>query len=298
MLLAYNADLLPKVRMLGQIHYSTPWSHFNRCSHEYIMYVIKSGDMYIREGIAQFHLTHGDFLVLEPGLYHEGYKPATCEYYYAHFMHPDIFHVDDDAEALAMLEEKRRKSLISYNLDEADPTDSITYLPKHFHLAGDEFKAVLHTAVECYVAREEHYKRRASAYIHSFLLNVAHEHLLSHNQSERKNINRSEIVVEDLLHYLQHNYAKRITSEDIVRKYDINFDYLNKVFSSLTGSPIFTYINLLRIYNAKQLIATTDLKFSEVGYLVGIEDRYYFSKLFKKITGITPTDYYRKARNL
>ena len=69
------------------------------------------------------------------------------------------------------------------------------------------------------------------------------------------------------------------------------------MFSNLTGSPIFTYINILRIYNAKQLIATTDLPFSEIAYLVGIEDRYYFSKLFHKATGMSPTEYYKEVRS-
>lgn len=297
MLLSYNADLLPKVRMLGRIRYSEPWIHFSRSINEFILYVIRDGNMYLQEDGVRYHLKAGDFFLLEPGLTHEGYQRAMCDYYYAHFTHPDMYRVDDEKNAIALLAEKRRQSLISYNLHDTDPTDAITYLPKHFHLSGGEFNSVLRTAVECYDGREEHYKRRTSTQIHSFLLDVAHDHLLAQSCGQGRNLKKSEMIAEQLLHYLNQNYAKRLTSGEIAEMFEVNFDYLNRVFANMTGSPIFTYINILRIYNAKQLIATTDLPFSEIAYLVGIEDRYYFSKLFRKMTGMSPTEYYKEVRS-
>lgn len=297
MLLSYNADLLPKVRMLGQIRYNEPWIHFSRCINEQVLYVIRDGNMYLQEDGIRYHLTAGDFFLLEPGLTHNGYQQAPCDYYYAHFIHPDMHRVTDEQAAMASLAEKRRQSLVSYNLDENDPTDPITYLPKHFHLSGGEFKSQLHAAVECYDSREEHYKRRASTQIHSFLLQVAHEHLLAQSSAPGRKMRKSDAIAEQLLRYLNQNYSKRLTSQGIEAQFEINFDYLNRVFSNMTGSPIFTYLNILRICNAKQLIATTDLPFSEIAYLVGIEDRYYFSKLFRKMTGMSPTEYYKEVRS-
>lgn len=297
MMLSYNADILPKVRMIGQIRYSQPWIHFSRCINEYILYVIRNGDMYLQEDGIRYHLKANDFFILEPGLHHVGYQKAPCDYYYVHFTHQDMGRVEDEKSAMAMLAEKQRKCLISNNLDEKDPTDPITYLPKHFHLSGEESRLQLHSAVEYYNGREAHYKRRASAQLHSFLLSVAHEHFLVEKYADNKCIRKSEKIAEQLLHYLNQNYMKHFTSKEIAEMFEINFDYINRVFSNMTGLPIFTYINNLRIYNAKQLIATTDLPFSEIAYIVGIEDRYYFSKLFKKITGISPTDYYKKVRN-
>lgn len=297
MLVSYNADLLPKVRMMGQIRYSEPWIHFSRCINEWVLYVIRDGNLYLQEDGIRYHLTGGDFFLLEPGLTHEGYQKAPCDYYYAHFTHPDMHRVTDDDQAMVLLAEKRRKSLISYNLDANDPTDPITYLPKRFHLTGGEFKTELHGAVECYDSREEHYKRRTAALLHSFLLQTAHAHLLSQSHAQGRRIRKSDVIAEQLLRYLNQNYAKHLTSREIEELFEGNFDYMNRVFASLTGTPVFTYINILRINNAKQLIATTDLPFSEIAYLVGIEDRYYFSKLFRKMTGMSPTEYYKEVRS-
>lgn len=163
MLISYNADLLPKVRMLGQIRYNEPWLHFSRCINEWVLYVIRDGNLYLQEDGVRYHLSAGDFFLLEPGLPHEGYQKAVCDYYYVHFTHPDMHRAADDRQAMALLAEKRRQSLVGYNLDACDPTAPETCLPKQFHLTGGEFKSQLHAAVECYDSREDDYKRRASA---------------------------------------------------------------------------------------------------------------------------------------
>lgn len=297
MLFSYNADLLPKVRMLGQIRYSDPWIHFSRCINEWVLYVIRDGDLYLQEDGVRYHLSVGDFFLLEPGLTHEGYQRAACDYYYAHFTHPDMCRAADERQAIALLAEKRKKSLVGYNLEAVDSTPPITYLPKQFRLTGGEFKAQLRAAVDCYDSREDDYKRRTSTLLHSFLLQTAHEHLLSRNSAQGRKLRKSDVIAEQLLRYLNQNYTKHLTSTEIEELFESNFDYLNRVFSSLTGSPIFTYLNILRINNAKQLISTTDLPFSEIAYLVGIEDRYYFSKLFRKSTGMSPTEYYKEVRS-
>lgn len=296
MLLSYNADILPKVRMLGHIRYREPWIHFARSINEFILYAVRDGNLYLREDGIQFHLKAGDFFLLEPGLPHEGYQKAACDYYYVHFTHEDMFRVQDDGRAMLSLAEKRRKSLLSYNLDEADPTDPITYLPKQFHMSGGDFKVSLHAAAEIYNGREEHYKRRTSALIHSFLLQIAHEHLLASEAASGRPVRKSEVVAEQLLTYLNQHYAEPLTSPEIEERFEMNFDYINRVFSRMTGTPIFSYLNMLRINHAKQLIATTDLKFSDIAYLVGIENRYYFSVLFRKLTGSSPTEYYKEVR--
>ena len=56
MLLSYNADLLPRVRMLGRINYTEPWIHFSRTINEYVLYVIRDGNMYLREDGILYHL--------------------------------------------------------------------------------------------------------------------------------------------------------------------------------------------------------------------------------------------------
>jgi YesN/AraC family two-component response regulator len=105
-------------------------------------------------------------------------------------------------------------------------------------------------------------------------------------------VKKSSLVAENVLHYLNVNYSMKINSKMIEEKFEVNFDYLNRIFNAITGETIFQYLTKVRINQAEELIRTTNLPFGEIGYLVGIEDQFYFSKLFKKVTGLTPTGYY------
>ncbi len=298
MLLTYDTTVLPRVRMMGRVRYHEPWCHFSRVIDEYILYVIRDGDMYITENGVPAHLKAGDCFLLEPNLPHEGYQAASCDYYYAHFKHERIKRAEDDALAMEAMKENRRKSLIGYNLDEIDPTDPVVCIPKRSNVSGIDYRSILHAASEVYERREEQYKRYVSAQLHLFLMMVAHEYLNAACLNEESTRRKSDVAVDALIRYLNTHYTERITSEGISERFEMNFDYLNRVFSAATGNTIFYYINLLRISNAKQLIATTNLSFSEIAYLVGIEDRYYFTRLFKRYAGMTPTDYYKAAHTL
>ncbi len=300
MLFSYNTDILPRVRMIGKINYTNPWIHFERVSNEYILYFIREGDMYLEENEIRYHLRKGDYFLLEPALCHKGYHEAPCSYYYVHFQHPDLHKVgrDQEQQAIADMLQKRRTSLLSYNLAETDPTDPYTILQKNDKLADyQEYKSVLNLAVSIYNRREEHYKRFASVEFHRFLMKMAHEFVLDQiapagGTSLRKSIQK----VDGIINYLNSNYMNKINSDQLEDLFEVNFDYINRVFSDRTGHTIFQYLNSIRINQAKELISTTNLNFNEIAYLTGIEDQYYFSKIFKKYCGITPTQYYKSVR--
>ncbi len=301
MLFSYDTETLPKVRMIGRIKYPGQWIHFSRVIDEYILYLIREGDMYIEEKGTQYHLKAGDLFILEPNTPHRGYKEASCDYYYVHFQNVTLNPLSSDKKKFAMkeLSEKRIETLASYNLDSGNVTDQITYIPKLFSLQNQEFRTILKEAIDIYNHREEHYKRVTSTMLHLFLLQVAHENLLQHNANRNStHLKKSAVVAEMILKYLNSNYFEKISSSIIEKTFEVNFDYINRVFSDITGNTIFHYLNTLRISHAKELIATTNLTFSEIGYLVGIHDRYYFTKQFKKYAGMTPTEYFECVNTL
>jgi YesN/AraC family two-component response regulator len=297
MLFSYDTDILPKVRMIGKINYIKPWIHFARTANEFILYVIREGEMFLEEDGIRYQLKKGDFFLLEPELFHKGYREASCSYYYVHFKHSGLrrVHPKEEEQAICDMLEKRKISLLSYSLDEKDPTDPYALFQKQDSIIDyQDTKGILNLAVSIYNRREEHYKRMASVELHRFLMNTAHAFVLNHSAVKTgSSVKKSVVKVDGILNYLNSNYMHKITSEMLEEKFEVNFDYINRVFTERNGDTIFHYLNSIRISHAKELISTTNLNFSEVAYLTGIEDAYYFTKIFKKYCGMTPTQYYQ-----
>lgn len=298
MQLSIDTDIMPAVRLVGRIDYKKPWIHFTRTIDEYVFYVIKSGEMYIREGDHNFVLKQGETLLLQPNIQHTGYQESCCDYYFVHFKHPGISEVKNKSEKDNIQEMivKRKLSLTGDSFSETPPTDSISYLPKHYRLInGNEILFLLKEAVnDFYNNRYENYKKLVSCKFQDILIRICREYTTSEIENIQTHFSKSFIKVRSILNYLNTEYHKKITSADIEQLFESNFDYLNRVFHKMLGYTIFNYLNIVRIKKAKELIETTPIKFSEIGYLVGIDDQYYFSKLFKKYTGITPTQYWEK----
>ena len=90
---------------------------------------------------------------------------------------------------------------------------------------------------------------------------------------------------------MNENYHRQISGAGIEEEFSCNFDYLNRVFKKNIGKTIFACLNEIRIHRAMELLATTSMKISAVGYRVGFKDDGYFCKVFKKYTGISPGQY-------
>lgn len=98
----------------------------------------------------------------------------------------------------------------------------------------------------------------------------------------------------EIKNYLDEKYLEKITLEGLSEKFYINKFYLTRVFKEQFGISIISYILQIRITHAKQLLRFTDKTIETIGIESGIGPLNYFSRMFKKVEGITPSEYRQK----
>jgi len=91
--------------------------------------------------------------------------------------------------------------------------------------------------------------------------------------------------------FLENHYTEKITLDMLSKKFFINKFYMTRIFKEQYGTTITAYILELRITRAKHFLRFSDMPIDEISRLVGIDDANYFSRIFKKIEGISPASY-------
>ena len=91
--------------------------------------------------------------------------------------------------------------------------------------------------------------------------------------------------------YLNEHIDEQITVETITKKFAINRNKLNEIFMKQASMTCHDYLLNLRLDLAKVMLTNTELPINEIGSRVGYPDANYFAKLFKNVTGRTPTQY-------
>ena len=95
--------------------------------------------------------------------------------------------------------------------------------------------------------------------------------------------------------YLSENYSNPILMlQDVAKVAGMSSSRFSTVFAQETGYTFTEYLSALRIGKAKELLQATSMKSSEIALLAGYNDPHYFSYIFKKSTGLTPSEYRRQ----
>jgi two-component system response regulator YesN len=123
-----------------------------------------------------------------------------------------------------------------------------------------------------------------------YILQVLSDTLLkiSEQLNVKKNSNK---LFQSVLEYIQKNYHKDISRETVAREVFITPGYLSLLFKQELKTNFLEYLHKIRIDRACELLRDRSLKLSDIAHDVGYNDEKYFFQVFKKYTGMTPSQY-------
>lgn len=108
---------------------------------------------------------------------------------------------------------------------------------------------------------------------------------------ESNAVKGKRVQVVRVREYIDSNYASEITLEGLAAQFFINKTYLSEMFKEQYGIVLKDYLVSVRITEAKRLLRFTDKTTEEIATMVGINGAAYFSRMFKRVEGVTPTEY-------
>ena len=102
---------------------------------------------------------------------------------------------------------------------------------------------------------------------------------------------RLSSIVTNAMRYIDSNFSRELTLEDVSMEVKISPYYFSKLFKEETGENFIDYLTAVRVNKAKEFLEQGQHSVKEICYNVGYSDPNYFSRLFKKVVGLTPTEY-------
>ena len=101
----------------------------------------------------------------------------------------------------------------------------------------------------------------------------------------------SNMLINAVTEYVISNFRNEISLKSIAKVFHVNYNYLSKTFKEETGLNFIDYVTKLRIEEAKKMILFSNKTITEITFELGYNDTAYFSKVFKRYTGYSPSHF-------
>lgn len=287
---------LPDITLANTVTIDLPYVHFRRQPSEYILYIILDGVMYLTEDTIEYTLKPGDLIILDPSRIHYGRKASRCYYYYIHFTFSSVTEYQLTPEEYSQMMINQRAAY-SYPKNEKNTDDSVLILPKYIHVSSNPLQQLEHLAhnvqITFHTPVEFHMQQSQCALLSLF---YKWEQLITDRMIEKAPVDIAYLAPQ-IIAYLKIYYYDNLSSEQLEKHFHRNFDHLNRKFKKATGYTIFQWLNHFRISEAKKLLAAGYYSQAQIAEQTGFSNEFYFSRVFKRITGITPTEYKNSISN-
>jgi len=206
---------------------------------------------------------------------------------------PDVLHTIDlhSEEPVGVLTVHFSYAQVSFNDSKWAIKGEVKMLPLHPALELQDYyhiEDIFKKLVESWNAKLPGYEFITKTWLHQLLIAI-----FQNARKQNQNYSTS-LKVEKIIEYMHQNINNRVTLTELSEMVHLSSFYLSRAFRNTTGYSVIEYFNKMKIDKAKELIIEGDKKVKEVAQALGFTDEFYFSRIFKKIEGISPSEFYSK----
>lgn len=141
-------------------------------------------------------------------------------------------------------------------------------------------------------------------YLETFMIQVKRLHLeeaadLEHVKTDIPlHVAASSSRLEQIIQYLEYRICEQVTVSDICEEFNISRSTLHALFHKEKNCGAIDYFNLMKIERAKEIMRDGTMNFTEIAYYLSYSSLQYFSKQFKKTTGMSPLEYTSSVKKI
>lgn len=259
---------------------SPDWTHQDAALTDYELIVMTRGVLYLDYNGTHYTVPSGHYLLLPPCVgeanMRHGFQPSDCEFYWLHFATAENSFYEEEPPLLEAV-------------FDADP-DQTLRLPPQGKVPAPDKLVILMRQMQNNVRAG--YPQRALDYETSTVLWELYCQLmfLVHTQELAQETQPRQLYA-DMLDYVRANAAAGLCVADVAKHFGYNAKYLSHLFVKLGGRPLKQFILRCRMDSANLLLADTNLSIADIAQRIGYEDAHNFSRAYKKVTGVSPSDY-------
>lgn len=259
-----------KFEVTGKFQAPTPnWQHEVFPLADYELIVVTEGCLYIADNNGRYVVNPSEHLLLAPTPNNTryGYHRSDCSFYWLHFScpHDIILH-----NHIKFIEQKKDKVMI--------PIQGV--------LPSPEKVVILMKQLQDF--RRSNYNQTLLNYTVTTLLCAIY------NQYIPYEVHHSEVkrqIYNDIIDYVKLTIRKNVKVSDIAAHFGYNEKYLSHLFSNIAGMPLKQYIIQEKIELAKYILTDTNDTIKNIALSLNFTDSHMFMKTFKKVVGLTPSEY-------
>ncbi len=236
------------------------------------IFVVEQGQAYMQLDGRHWELSQGDILIINPMEVHCG------EFYGNNF---GYYCLDFDSN---LLDYQKKSDSAGY----ASPVYT-NHIPVD-HAQNKVLRSLLDNILRLLKDKPAGWQCRVRGSL-LFISAVLEENHLYLTPDQKGTQSKNDRFVKSVLHYIEENYDKPITSRELSHALSYNHSYLCRLFKGSFGRNFNNYLTIYRLCKAKILLETTNDAISQIAISTGFNNTSYFSQQFRRFLGQSPSEY-------